>query len=120
MARCFALRSDRVAPESPVHALLLDACSEGDVARVRSLLSRGGAESADAANASNVNLWSPLLFAAEGGALEIVVDDGGNGIAGDRVAVHRGCFIRHQRNPPPHADAARSPSGDGAARGSPA
>lgn len=33
---------------------------------------------------------------AKDSALEIVVDDGGNGIAGDRVAVHRACFIRQQ------------------------
>lgn len=51
--------------------LLLGASSEGNVTRVRSPLSRGGA---DAANASNINLWTPLLFAAEAGALEIVLD----------------------------------------------
>ena len=27
-------------------------------------------------------------------SLEIIVDDGGDGIAGDRIAIHRGCFTR--------------------------
>jgi ankyrin repeat protein len=69
MSRCFALRSGRVEPS--VHSLVLGASSDGDVVRVRALLSRGGH---DAANASNSNLWTPLLFAAESGTLEIVLD----------------------------------------------
>ena len=31
---------------------------------------------------------------AKDSALEILVEDGGNGIAGDRIAVRRGCFVR--------------------------
>ncbi|MEY3143091.1 MAG: hypothetical protein RLY21_1584 [Planctomycetota bacterium] len=46
----------------------------------------------DAANRrATIRTLQPL---SKDSALEIVVDDGGNGIAGDRVAIRRGCFIR--------------------------
>ena len=32
--------------------------------------------------------------AAPDATLEIILGDGGNGVAGDRIAIHRGCFIR--------------------------
>lgn len=35
-----------------------------------------------------------LQALAADSALEIVIDDGGNGIAGDRIVIHRGCFVR--------------------------